>query len=113
MKRIGAIVALSLLAGGGLAAQDTTKAAAPAQPAAASVSVDEAAVAKNVVDRVPQDTEPVSCGTRATTVFGTTACATPRTADARGWGHADTQVGEGMVEGGGSATRPRVVATGR
>src|SRR2546430_17149363 len=56
MKRIGAIVALSLLAGGGLAAQDTTKAAAPAQPAAASVSVDEAAVAKNVVDRVPQDT---------------------------------------------------------
>src|SRR2546421_4670435 len=57
MKRIGAIVALSLLAGGGLAAQDTTKAAAaPAQPAAASVSVDEAAVAKNVVDRVAQDT---------------------------------------------------------
>ena len=59
MKHIGAIVALSLLAGRGLAAQDTTKAApAPPPPPAASpsVSVDVAAVAKGVVDRVPQDT---------------------------------------------------------
>src|SRR6266702_2071926 len=98
MKRIGAIVALSLLAGGGLAAQDTTKAAAaPAQPAAASVSVDEAAVAKNVVDRVAQDTGsvfPVDVGQLVlwTKVSG----ATPggETAIHHVWFHGDTQVGD-------------------
>src|SRR5436309_14520094 len=82
MKHIGAIVALSLLAGRGLAAQDTTKAApAPPPPPAASPrgSVDEAAVPKGVVDRGPQDTGsvfPVDVGQLVlwTKVSGATAC---------------------------------------
>src|SRR2546428_12974265 len=55
MKRIAAIVALSLLAGRGLAAQDTTKAApAPAPAASPSVSVDEVVVDKGVMELLPQ-----------------------------------------------------------
>ena len=55
MKPIS-IAALALLLAQGLAAQDTTHAAAPAAAPAASVSVVEAVVARSVVDRVPQDT---------------------------------------------------------
>ena len=112
MKRIGAIVALSLLAGGGgLAAQDTTKAApapAPAQPASASVSVDEAAVAKNVVDRVPQDTGsvfPVDVGQLA---FWTKVSGAPAGAETtihHVWFHGDTQVGDVELHVGGSPWR--------
>src|SRR5437879_12014286 len=62
MKHIGTLLALSLVTGRCLAAQDTSKAAAPAPspaPAAApatQITVDEAAIAKSVLDRVPQDT---------------------------------------------------------
>src|SRR5439155_1613649 len=97
MKRIGAIVALSLLAGGGLAAQDTTKAAAPAQPAAASVSVDEAAVAKNVVDRVPQDTGSVFPVDVGQLVLWTKVSGAAGTALHHVWFHGDTQVGDGEL----------------
>ncbi len=60
MMRIAPIIALALLTRG-LAAQDTTKAAAPAPapaaaPTPAAVDVAEAVVAKAVVDRQPQDT---------------------------------------------------------
>ena len=59
MTRIAAIVLLSFVVVPPLAAQDTTHApapaAAPATPAA-TVEVAEAAVAKAVVDRQPQDT---------------------------------------------------------
>ncbi len=58
MMRIAPIIALALLTRG-LAAQDTTKAAAPAPapaaaPTPAAVDVAEAVVAKAVVDRQPQ-----------------------------------------------------------
>src|SRR2546423_14035070 len=58
MTRITPFIALALLGASGLAAQDTTKAAAPAPAAApaAAVEVSEAVVAKTVVDRQPQDT---------------------------------------------------------
>ena len=59
MKRMAMIAASALLLGRGLAAQDTSKAAAPAAaPAAAtpSVTVVEAVVARSVLDRQPQDT---------------------------------------------------------
>jgi hypothetical protein len=108
MKRIGAIVALSLLAGGGLAAQDTTKAAAPAQPAAASVSVDEATVAKNVVDRVPQDTGSVFPVDVAQLVFWTKVSGAPagqETTIHHVWFHGDTQVGDVELHVGGSPWR--------
>ncbi len=114
MKRIGAIVALSLLAGGGLAAQDTTKAApaapaaAPAQPASASVSVDEAAVAKNVVDRVPQDTGSVFPVDVGQLVFWTKVSGAPAGAETtihHVWFHGDTQVGDVELHVGGSPWR--------
>src|SRR5260370_2934481 len=58
MKRIATILTLAVCTAPGLAAQDTTKAAAPAAaaPAAAAVDVAEAVVARSVVDRQPQDT---------------------------------------------------------
>ena len=105
MKRIGAIVALSLLAGGGLAAQDTTKAAAPAQPAAASVSVDEAAVAKNVVDRVPQDTGSVFPVDVGQLVLWTKVSGAGGIAIHHVWFHGDTQVGDVELQVGGSPWR--------
>src|SRR5438105_287748 len=55
MKRMAMIAASALLLGRGLAAQDTTQAAAPAA-AAPQVTVVEAVVARSVVDRQPQDT---------------------------------------------------------
>src|SRR5438445_53332 len=105
MKRIGAIVALSLLAGGGLAAQDTTKAAAPAQPAAASVSVDEAAVAKNVVDRVAQDTGSVFPVDVGQLVLWTKVSGAGGIAIHHVWFHGDTQVGDVELQVGGSPWR--------
>src|SRR5437773_11977667 len=62
MKHIGAIVALSLLAGRGLAAQDTTKAAPappPPPPASPRVRARGAAPAQGGVGRVPRDTRSV------------------------------------------------------
>src|SRR5256885_13442807 len=106
MKRIGAIVALSLLAGGGLAAQDTTKAAAaPGQPAAASVSVDEAAVAKTVVDRVAQDTGSVFPVDVGQLILWTKVTGAAGTAIHHVWFHGDTQVGDVELQVGGSPWR--------
>ena len=96
MKHIS-IAALALLFAQGLAAQDTTKAAAPvAAPAAApTVSVAEAVVARSVLERVPQDTGtafPVDVGQVVlwTKVTGATAATTIHHV----WFHGDTQVGD-------------------
>src|SRR5438034_11118790 len=108
MKHIGAIVALSLLAGRGLAAQDTTKAApAPPPPPAASpsVSVDEAAVAKGVVDRVPQDTGSVFPVDVGQLVLWTKVSGAAGTALHHVWFHGDTQVGDVELQVGGSPWR--------
>ena len=113
MTRIAPIIALTLLAGGGLAAQDTTKAAAPAPapapaPAAApatAVEVTEAVVAKTVVDRQPQDT-----GSTFTVDVGQVVCWT-KLSGAGGtsvhhvWFHGDTQVGDVELQVGGSPWR--------
>ena len=111
MKPIS-IAALALLLAQGLAAQDTTHAAAPAAapaaPAApaASVSVAEAVVARSVVDRVPQDTGtafPADVGQVVlwTKVSGATVATTIHHV----WFHGDTQVGDVELAVGGSPWR--------
>src|SRR5436189_5944265 len=102
MKPIAYLVALLAAAAGSLAAQDTTHAAAPAAapapapaaaPAAPMLAVAEAAVAKTVVDRVPQDT-----GTAFTVDVGQLVCWTKVTGASGDatihhvWFHGDTQV---------------------
>jgi len=109
MKTLAPIVALSLLAAGGLAAQDTSKAAAPAAaPAAAAptaIEVSDAVVAKSVVDRQPQDT-----GSAFTPDVGQLVCWT-KVSGASGssihhvWFHGDTQVGDVELQVGGSPWR--------
>src|SRR5437763_883179 len=113
MTRIAPIIALTLLAGGGLAAEDTTKAAAPAAapaptPAAApaaAVEVTEAVVAKTVVDRQPQDTGstfPVDVGQ---VVCWTKVSGAGGTSLHHVWFHGDTQVGDVELQVGGSPWR--------
>jgi hypothetical protein len=112
MTRIASIIALSLLAARGVAAQDTTKAATPAPapapaaaPATAAVDVAEAVVAKAVVDRQPQDT-----GSTFPADVGQVVCWT-KVAGAAGssihhvWFHGDTQVGDVELQVGGSPWR--------
>src|SRR5437867_5535122 len=111
MTRIAPIIALTLLAGGGLAAQDTTKAAAPAPaaaPAAApatAIEVTEGVVAKAVLDRQPQDT-----GSTFPADVGQVVCWT-KLSGAEGssvhhvWFHGDTQVGDVELQVGGSPWR--------
>jgi DUF2914 family protein len=112
MKRIATILTLSVCSTAGLAAQDTSKAAAPAAaapaaaaPAAAAVNVAEAAVARSVVDRQPQDT-----GTAFPADVGQLVCWT-KVAGAGGavihhvWFHGDTQVGDMELQVGGSPWR--------
>ena len=107
MTRITPFIALALLGASGLAAQDTTKAAAPAPAAApaAAVEVSEAVVAKTVVDRQPQDT-----GSTFTADVGQVVCWTKVTG-AEGssvhhvWFHGDTQVGDVELQVGGSPWR--------
>jgi len=111
MTRIASIIALTLLAGGGLAAQDTTKAAAPAPaaaPAAApatAIEVTEGVVAKAVLDRQPQDT-----GSTFPADVGQVVCWT-KLSGAEGssvhhvWFHGDTQVGDVELQVGGSPWR--------
>src|SRR5207244_2894722 len=102
---VGALFAAKC-AGRGLAAQDTTKAAAaPAQPAAASVSVDEAAVAKNVVDRVAQDTGSVFPVDVGQLVLWTKVSGAGGIAIHHVWFHGDTQVGDVELQVGGSPRR--------
>lgn len=110
MMRIAPIIALALVTRG-LAAQDTTKAAAPSpSPApaaapAAAVDVAEAVVAKAVVDRQPQDT-----GSTFPADVGQVVCWT-KVAGAGGasihhvWFHGDTQVGDVELQVGGSPWR--------
>src|SRR5438046_9835891 len=107
MKRMAMIAASALLLGRGLAAQDTTKAAAPAAPAAAtpSVTVVEAVVARSVLDRQPQDT-----GAAFPADVGQLDCWT--TVEGAGgsplhhvWFHGDTQVGDVELQVGGSPWR--------
>jgi hypothetical protein len=101
MKRIGTIVVLALLAGRGVAAQDSTQAPAPA----AAVTVDEAVVARTVLDRQPQDTGSVFpaevgqlvCWSKVTGAGGTTI--------RHVWFHGDTQVGDVELQVGGSPWR--------
>src|SRR5256885_7591202 len=108
MKCMAMIAASALLLGRGLAAQDTTQAAAPAAaPAAATaqVTVVEAVVAKSVLDRQPQDT-----GTAFPADVGQLNCWT-KLEGAGGssihhvWFHGDTQVGDVELQVGGSPWR--------
>src|SRR5712691_8938612 len=106
MKRMAMIAASALLLGRGLAAQDTTKAAAPAPAAATpSVTVVEAVVAKSVLDRQPQDTGAafpadvgqLNCWTKVEGAGGSTLHHV--------WFHGDTQVGDVELQVGGSPWR--------
>jgi hypothetical protein len=102
MKRIATILTLAVCTAPGLAAQDTTKAAAPA---AAPVDVAEAVVARSVVDRQPQDT-----GTAFPADVGQLICWTKVTGASNAaihhvWFHGDTQVGDVELQVGGSPWR--------
>jgi hypothetical protein len=113
MNRIGSLVVVALLAARGSAAQDTTKAQAPAPApapaptaaAAPDVTVDEAVVARTVVDRQPQDTAStfpadvgqLNCWNRVTGAGGTSIHHV--------WFHGDTQVGDVELQIGGSPWR--------
>lgn len=111
MKHIGTLLALSLVTGRCLVAQDTSKAATPAPapaPAAApatQITVDEAAIAKSVLDRVPQDT-----GSAFPADVGQLICWTKVTGAGGAsihhvWFHGDTQVGDVELQVGGSPWR--------
>ncbi len=122
MKAIAYLVALLVAGAGWLGAQDTAHppapptppppppapAVAPAPPAApaASLTVAEAAVAKTVVDRAPQDT-----GTAFTPDVGQLICWTKVTGASGDatihhvWFHGDTQVGDVELHVGGSPWR--------
>ena len=106
MKAITTIVLLALFTGRSVAAQDSTQAPAPAAAApAASVTVDEAVVARSVLDRQPQDT-----GSTFTADVGQLICWSKVTG-AGGtsvhhvWFHGDTQVGDVELQVGGSPWR--------
>jgi len=81
-----------------LAAQDTTKAAAPAPaPAVAALTVGDAAVARTVVDRAPQDTGTVYPDSVGSLVFFTKISGAPAGAETvvhHVWYHGDTQVAD-------------------
>ncbi|HEV2749577.1 MAG TPA: DUF2914 domain-containing protein [Gemmatimonadales bacterium] len=109
MKHIGTLLALSLVMGRGLAAQDTTQhappAATPVATPAAQITVDEAVIAKAVTDRQPQDTGsafPVDAGQLFcwTKVTGASGASVHHV-----WFHGDTQVGDVELQVGGSPWR--------
>src|SRR5437867_12163257 len=108
MTRRAMTAAAALPLGRGLAAQDTTKAAAPAAaPAVATpqVTVVEAVVARSVVDRQPQDTgatfpvdvAQLNCWTKVEGAGGSSIHHV--------WFHGDTQVGDVELQVGGSPWR--------
>ncbi len=107
MKRISLIAALSVLSARGVAAQDTTHAPPAAAPAAAAapVTVVEAAVAKTVVDRQPQDTGSAFPGDVGQLVCWTKVNGAGGTAIHHVWFHGDTQVGDMELQVGGSPWR--------
>ena len=118
MKPIAYLAALLVAGAGTLAAQDTSHATPPAAalaPAAApapapapapSLSVAEAALATNLVDRAPQDT-----GSAFPATVGQLICWTKVTGAAGDatihhvWFHGDTQVGDVELHVGGSPWR--------
>ena len=87
-----------LAAAAPLAAQDTTKAAAPAPaPAAVALTVVDAAVARGVVDRMPQDTGAAFPDSVGSLVFFTKISGAPAGAETvvhHVWFHGDTQVAD-------------------
>ncbi len=92
-----------------LAAQDTTKAAPPA-PAQAppALTVADAAVARTVVDRVPQDTGAAFPDSVGSLVFFTKISGAPAGAETvvhHVWFHGDTQVGDVELHVAGSPWR--------
>lgn len=107
MKWVGTSLALLLLAGvtPRLAAQDTTQ-AAPA--ATASLAVDEAVVARSVMDREPQDTGSAFPADVGQVVLWTKVSGAPAGAEAtihHVWFHGDTEVGNVELRVGGSPWR--------
>ncbi len=102
---------LVIAAAAPLAAQDTSKAKvapAPAATPAPAVVVAEAAVARTVVDRVPQDTGTAFPDTIGTLVFFTKLSGAPAgaaTAIHHVWFHGDTQVADVELQVGGSPWR--------
>jgi hypothetical protein len=101
MKRIGTIVVLALLAGRGVAAQDSTQAPAPA----ATVTVDEAVVARTVLDRQPQDTGSVFPADVGQLVCWSKLTGAGGASVHHVWFHGDTQVGDVELQVGGSPWR--------
>jgi hypothetical protein len=107
MKRISLIAALSVLSVRGVAAQDTTHTPPAAAPAAAApaVTVVEAAVAKTVADRQPQDTGSVFPGDVGQLVCWTKVSGAAGTTIHHVWFHGDTQVGDMELQVGGTPWR--------
>jgi hypothetical protein len=107
MKRIATILTLAVCTAPGLAAQDTSKAAAPAAaaPAATAVDVAAAAVARSVVDRQPQDTATAFPADVGQLVCWTKVTGAGGTAIHHVWFHGDTQVGDMELQVGGSPWR--------
>ena len=107
MKRIATILTLSVCGAAGLAAQDTSKAAAPAAaaPPAATVNVVEAAVARSVLDRQPQDTGTAFPADVGQLVSWTKVTGAGGAAIHHVWFHGDTQVGDMELQVGGSPWR--------
>ncbi|HXM37940.1 MAG TPA: DUF2914 domain-containing protein [Gemmatimonadales bacterium] len=92
MKTLLALV-LTLGFAGGLAAQDTTAAAPAAAPAPAkNISVD-AVLARNVVDRAPQDTGTAFPADVGTLVLWTRVSGANGQTLSHVWFHGDTEVG--------------------
>ncbi len=104
MKRMAMIAASALLLGRGLAAQDTTQAAAPAA-AAPQVTVVDAVVARSVLDRQPQDTGTVFPADVAQLISWTKVEGAGGSSIHHVWFHGDTQVGDVELQVGGSPWR--------
>lgn len=107
MKRMLSLVVLAAAAAQ-LYAQDSTKAAAPAAPAAGTLAVNVGVVARSIVDRQPQDTGaafPADVGQIVcfTVIQGAEAGAP--TSVHHVWFHGDTQVADVELQVSGSPWR--------
>jgi hypothetical protein len=105
MKRMAMIAASALLLGRGLAAQDSTQAAAPAAAATPQVNVVEAVVARSVLDRQPQDTGSVFPADVGQLIGWTKVEGAGGSTLHHVWFHGDTQVGDVELQVGGSPWR--------
>jgi len=97
-------VVLMLGLAGGLAAQDTT-AARPAAPAPQSAATVQAVLARNVVDRAPQDTGVAFPADVATLVLWMRVTGGEGQTLNHVWFHGDTEVGNVPLSIGGSPWR--------